>query len=74
MKGTCTVSNNHYGNILLPVWWSSGKSIDKLIMDLLNAPRRLSVSVVEQKKFMFLEESQGHAPLSENLYSFESTL
>lgn len=65
MRGTCIVSNNHHGNLLLPVLGSSGKSgqID-FGSKLRTIPEDFS-QCSSLKKGVFLETSQGLAMLSE---------
>lgn len=65
MRGTCIVSNNHHGNLLLPVLGSSGKSgqID-FGYKLRTIPEDFS-QCSSLKKGVFLEKSQGLAMLSE---------
>lgn len=65
MRGICIVSNNHHGNLLLPVLGSSGKSgqID-YGTKLKTIPEDSSQCCSLKKKGVFLETSQGLAMLS----------
>lgn len=66
MRGICIVSNNHHGNLLLPVLGSSGKSgqID-YGTKLRTIPEDSSQCCsLKKKKGVFLETSQGLAMLS----------